>query len=117
MTTPTNLIARAFCVVCALVAAGLTLNAAFDLSLTGFPDSHFTDYAKAVDGPKHVLLWLQAGLATLFVALAVVPMGARARTLAALAAVVALALTAALQWVGVPWYYGTHLGLDNGIGG
>ena len=52
MATPTNLIARAFCVACAVVAAGLTLAAAFDLALTGFPDSHFTDYARAVDDAK-----------------------------------------------------------------
>ena len=89
----------------------------FDLALTGFPDSHFTDYARAVDLPKHVLLWLQAGFAILFVVLAIVPIGVRARTLAGLAAAVALGLTAALHWIGVPWYYGTHLGLDNGIGG
>jgi hypothetical protein len=31
--------------------------------------------------------------------------------------VFALVLVAITAQVGVPWYFGTHLGLDNGIGG
>ena len=30
---------------------------------------------------------------------------------------IALGLVVLVQLVGVPWYFGTHLGLDNGIGG
>ena len=62
-------------------------------------------------------MWVQAGFAALFVVLAAAAIGARARTIAATAALVALALVAAIHLIGIPWYYGTYLGLDNGIGG
>jgi len=34
-----------------------------------------------------------------------------------LLALAALGAVVAVQLLGVPWYFGTHLGLDNGIGG
>jgi Flp pilus assembly pilin Flp len=34
-----------------------------------------------------------------------------------LVAMIALVLVAMVQLVGIPWYFITHLGLDNGIGG
>jgi hypothetical protein len=43
--------------------------------------------------------------------------GARARAVGPLVAIIALGLVVVVQLVGVPWYFGTHLGLDNGIGG
>jgi hypothetical protein len=49
-----------------------------------------------------------------FLALAFVPIGTRARAIGSL---VALVVVAIVQWIGIPWYFITHLGLDNGIGG
>ena len=59
-----KVLAAVACIVGAIAALWFALQAAGDLYLTGFPDSHF-----------------------------------------------------AVQLAGVPWYFGTHLGLDNGIGG
>jgi hypothetical protein len=110
-------IVRVVCVVCVVAALGLAFNAAMDLSLTGFPDGHLTDYDKAVNAPKRILLWVEFGFALLFLVLALLPIGARARAIGLLVALIALVLVVTVQLVGVPWYLGTHLGLDNGIGG
>jgi hypothetical protein len=88
-----------------------------DLSLTGFPDSHLTDYDKAADAPKRILMWMEFGFVPLFLVLAFAPIGTRARGFGLLATLTALALVAVVQLIGVPWYFITHLGLDNGIGG
>jgi hypothetical protein len=45
------------------------------------------------------------------------PISTRRRAVGSLVALVALVLIAIVQWVGIPWYFMTHLGLDNGIGG
>src|ERR1700761_488658 len=105
------------CVVAALAALGLTLLAAWDLYLTGFPDSHFTDYDKAVELPKRILIWVEFGFVPLFLVLAFSPIGTRARAVGLLAALITLGLVVAVQLDGLPWYFITHLGLDNGIGG
>jgi hypothetical protein len=34
-----------------------------------------------------------------------------------LAALTVFILVVLVQLVGIPWYFGAHLGLDNGIGG
>ncbi|SPM29977.1 hypothetical protein [Mycobacterium terramassiliense] len=107
----------AACVVCAVAALGLVSVASADLYLTGFPDSHFTDYDKAADTPKRILIWVEVAFVLAFLTLAFAPIGTRARAIGSLAAVVALALVALVQWIGIPWYFITHLGLDNGIGG
>jgi len=105
------------CVVAALAALGLTLLAAWDLYLTSFPDSHLTDYDKAVETPKRILMWVEFGFVPLFLVLAFSPIGTRMRAIGLLAASTAVVLVAVLQLLGVPWYFITHLGLDNGIGG
>ena len=105
------------CVVAALAALGLSLLAAWDLYLTGFPDSHLTDYDKAVETPKRILMWVEFGFVPLFLVLAFSPIGTRMRAIGLLAASTAVVLVAGAQLLGVPWYFITHLGLDNGIGG
>ena len=117
MTTPATVGARVFCVAGAVLAAVLALSAASALSMTGFPDGHLTDYDKAVDVPKHGLMWVEIGFVVVFLVLALLPIGARARTIAGVGVLVALVSVAAIHWLGVPWYFGTHLRLDNGIGG
>jgi hypothetical protein len=86
-----------------------------DVSMAGFPDGHVTDYEKAVDAPLTILAWMAAGFSFLFLVLAFSPIGARARTVGLLVALIVL--VGIVAQVGVPWYFGTHLGLDNGIGG
>jgi hypothetical protein len=108
---------RVACAVCALAAVLLALMAGSDLYFTGFPDSHLTDYDKAAELPKRVLMWGEWGLVLLFLFLAVWPLSARARTVGMIVGTVGLVTVAAAQWVGIPWYFITHLGLDNGIGG
>src|SRR5277367_4996882 len=88
-----------------VAALWFALQAAGDLALTGFPDSHFTDYDKAVEVPKRILMRVEFGFIPLFLLLAFPRIGARARAVVL------------VQLVGVPWYFGSHLGLDNGIGG
>ena len=105
------------CVGCALAALGLVYFASMDIYLTGFPDSHFTDYDKAADAPKRILVGVEWGFVLLFLVLAFLPISTRARAAGSLVALVTLALIATVQWIGIPWYFITHLGLDNGVGG
>jgi cell division protein FtsW (lipid II flippase) len=115
--TPKRGLVIVACLLCAIAALGLVFVAYTDIYLTGFPDSHSTDYDKAADAPKRVLVWVEWGFVALFLALAFVPIGTRARAIGSLVALVALVLVAIVQWIGIPWYFITHLGLDNGIGG
>jgi hypothetical protein len=112
-----KVLATVACIVGAVAALWFAVQAAGDLYLTGFPDSHFTDYDKAVEVPKRILMWAEFGLVPLFVVVALSRIGPRVRAVGPLVALIALGLVVAVQLVGVPWYFGTHLGLDNGIGG
>jgi hypothetical protein len=104
-------------VICAVGALGLVAFASIDIYLTGFPDSHLTDYDKAAEAPKQILVWVEWGFVPLFLVLAFLPIGTRRRAVGWLVASVALILITIVQSVGIPWYFITHLGLDNGIGG
>jgi hypothetical protein len=44
-------------------------------------------------------------------------LSARARAIGLLAALTVFVLVVVVQLDFVPWYFGSHLGLDNGIGG
>ena len=114
---PKNAPAIIACVVCAIAALGLVYMASMDIYLTGFPDSHLTAYDKAADAPKRIIVWVEWGFVLLFLVLAVLPISPRRRAVGSLVALVTLVLIAIVQWVGIPWYFITHLGLDNGIGG
>jgi hypothetical protein len=105
------------CVICAIAAFGLSLCTYMDVSMFGFPDGYVTDYQKAADTPLTIITWVLAGLGLLFLVLAFPPIGSRVRTIGWLAALIALVLVTAAAKVGVPWYFGIRLGLDNGIGG
>ncbi len=114
---PTSAFVRAACVICAIAAFGLAVWTYMDLSMFGFPDGYVTDYQKAAGTPLTIITWAAAGFGLLFVALAFARIGSRTRLIGGLAALIALALVAAAAQIGVPWYFGTHLGLDNGVGG
>ena len=88
-----------------------------DLCLTGFPDGHLTDYDTAVDAPKRILMWLEFGFVPLFLIIGFSRIGTRARAVGFLAALIVFGLVVVVQLVCVPWYFGSHLGLDNGSGG
>ena len=105
------------CTVGVVAALWFALQAAGDLALTGFPDSHFTDYDNAVEVPKRILMWVEFGFVPLFLLLAVPAICARQRAVGPVVALIVLGLVVLVQLVGVPWYFGSHLGLDNGIGG
>lgn len=103
---------------CVVVALALALALTYsDVSLAGFPDGHVTDYGKAVDTPLRIVTWVALGLAVLAVGLAFSPIGPRVRVIGLFAVLAAVAVVAFIAFVGVPWYFGTRLGLDNGIGG
>ena len=105
------------CVVLAIAALALAFTTSMDVSTDGFPDGHITDYGKAVDGPLTIAAWTEGGFGLLFLALAFSPIGTRARAIGLLVALIAFVIVAVIAQIGVPWYFGTHLGLDNGIGG
>jgi hypothetical protein len=105
------------CLVGSTAALGLAYWTHVGVTMIGFPDGHVTDYGKAIHAPLELLAWAEAGLGLLFLALAVAPICHRIRAVGLLAIVVALVGAASIVQLGVPWYFGTHLGLDNGIGG
>lgn len=105
------------CAVAATAALFISYLAWSDLYLTGFPDGHLTDYDKAADTPKRILAWMELGFVPVFVILASVSIGIRVRAAGLYAGLFALVLVVGVQQVGIPWYFGSHLGLDNGIGG
>jgi hypothetical protein len=115
--TPMRAVVILACIACAIVALGLAFTTLVDVSMAGFPDGHVTDYAKAVDTPLRILGWVAASFGVLFLALACTPIGTRVRGAGLLVALVVFAFVAIVVEVGVPWYFGTHLDLDNGIGG
>ena len=102
---------------CAVAALWLAVTTYMDVSMAGFPDGHVTEFGKAVDGPLWAVTWLSLGLAVLFVALAFSPIRARLRAVGLVVVLAAFVLVALVAEVGIPWYFGTHLGLDNAIGG
>jgi hypothetical protein len=108
---------RILCAVGALVALVLAFFMSSDLYMIGFPDGHLTDYDKASLTSKQVLERAQFGFSALFVLMALVPIGARARLVACLVTLGGSIMLAVTYWAGVPWYFLTHLGLDNGVGG
>ncbi len=108
---------RVVCAVGAVVAFLLAVLAANDLYFAGFPDSHLTDYDRAAETPKRVLMWAQWGFVPLFLVLALAPIRPKVRTIGLFAGLVALVGVGVVQWVGIPWHFITHLGLDNGTGG
>jgi hypothetical protein len=100
--------------IAALWLAFMTFN---EVALAGFPDGDVTDYDKAADGPLGVFSYVEAGFGLLFLVLAFSPIKARRRAAGLLVCLIALVLVAVVVQIGIPWYFGTHLGLDNGIGG
>jgi hypothetical protein len=110
-------VVRVACVVCALAALLLAFMTYSEVALAGFPDGHLTDYDRAANKPLEVFGYVQAAFGVLFLFLAFSPMQARRRSVGLLISLIACVLVAVVVQVGVPWYFGTHLGLDNGIGG
>ena len=113
----TRALPRIACVVFAIAALWLAFMTFNEVALAGFPDGHVTDYDKAADGPLGVFGYVEAGFGLLFLVLAFAPIKPRRRAVGLLACLIALVLVAVIVQVGIPWYFGTHLGLDNGIGG
>lgn len=103
--------------VCAIGALLLAWLTAMQVDFAGFPDGHVTDYDIAAHTPLRVLSYVEAGFAVFFLALAVLPITIRRRAMGLLVCLNAFVLVALVAGFGVPWYFITHLGLDNGIGG
>lgn len=101
----------------AAAAIWLAFTTSMDVSMAGFPDGHLTDYGAAVDTPLQVTMWAAVAFAILFLGLTLSPVRSRSGAIGLPVAVLAFVAVAVVAKVGVPWYYGTHLGLDNGAGG
>ena len=91
---PMRALAIVACLVCAIAAVGLAFMTLMDVAMIGFPDSHVTDYGKAVEAPLTILGWAEAGFGLLFLALAFSPIGLRARAIGLLAALIVFVLVA-----------------------
>ncbi|KAA0103746.1 hypothetical protein [Mycolicibacterium sp. P1-5] len=117
MTSGRPVVVRALCALGAVAALLLAVVAGNDLYFAGFPDSHLTEYDKAAEIPKRVLMWVEWAFVVGFPLLVVSRIAAKTRFAWLFAGLVALALVAIVQWVGLPWYFINHRGLDNGIGG
>jgi hypothetical protein len=115
IAAPMSVLAIIACIVCAIAAVCLAVMTYLGLALVGFPDGHVTDYEKAIEAPLTILAWVEAGFGVLFLALAFSTI--RERAVGLLVTLIAFVLVAIVARFGVPWYFGTHLGLDNGIGG
>ncbi len=101
----------------AAAALWLASTTYLDTSMAGYPDGHLTDYDTAVATPLHIVTWLAAGFAVLFGYLAFSPIRTRAHTVGLLLALVVFGLITTVAVLGIPWFFGTRLGLDTGIGG
>ncbi len=110
-------VARITSVVCAIAALWLAFLTSSGVALAGFPEGHVTDYEQAADPPLQIFGYVEAAFGLLFLLLAFWPIKARRRAVGVLACLVAFVLVAVVAQVGIPWYFGTHLRLDNGIGG
>lgn len=88
-----------------------------ELYYAGFPDGHLTEYERATALPLKLLAG-GFGFAGLYASFLSFRKRARKSRLAGLllAALLIVALVLIMTAV-VPWYYGTHLGLDTGHGG
>jgi len=113
----TGRVGRIFSCLCSVCAIVFFLTTTQEVAFFGFPDSHVTDFQKAVTGPLTILSWVSLALCPYFAVTAAAGHKLKTRpvifvcVLALFIAVMAIALLA------VPWYFGTYLNLDNGIGG
>jgi predicted anti-sigma-YlaC factor YlaD len=110
-------VARIACIVCGIAALGLAFLTFSNVALAGFPDGHVTDYDAAADNPLRVASYVETGFGLLLMVLAFWPTKARNRAVGLFVGRVALVVVAVVAQVGLPLYFGRHLGLDNGIGG
>jgi MFS superfamily sulfate permease-like transporter len=101
----------------AIVALGQAFTTHVGVSMIGFPDGHVTDYGAAVRAPLEYLAWAEALLGCLFLVFAFCSARTRVRSVGLLVTVIAVVGVVLVVKLGVPWYFGTHLALDNGIGG
>jgi hypothetical protein len=104
-------------VTCALATFWAAFIGSMDRFMAGFPDGHVTDYDKAVAGPASIAMWVQIALGLYFLCVAFSAFKTRPKTLPFLIALAAFVLVMTFTQIAIPWYFGTYLGLDNGIGG
>lgn len=101
-----------------LIAAAWSSYLGFqDVALFGFPDGHITDYQRA---SAPVLAALSAALIPLALYFLAVTMNSALFSKTKRWYFFAAVTVILIQYVidpGVPWYFGTHLALDNGVGG
>jgi cell division protein FtsW (lipid II flippase) len=120
MKTPDSLfVSRALSVVSVilgLLAVSIAGLGFWSLSNAGFPDGHVTEYEKATHLLRTILLWMNLALGLYLFRLAIPYPPTRTRAARIVYVISALLLVLACVEIVMPWYFVSHLGLDNGGG-
>ncbi len=87
------------------------------LSMTGFPDGHVTEYEKATELLRTILLWINLALGLYFFRLAIPNLPTRTRVVRMAYVLSMLLFLLAFVEMAMPWYFVDHLGLNDGRGG
>ena len=113
----TSMWSRIVSAVFALVAFWLFIFGQQEIAFFGFPDSHVTDFQKAIKGPLNILLWTECAFGLYFLCLALAGNKLKPRGLQFIAVVIAFIAVVIVATLVLPWFFGVYLQLDNGIGG
>jgi len=114
---PAGGVGRISSALCAIGAVLFFLTTSQEVAFFGFPDSHITDYEKAVAGPLTILSWVSLALSPYFAVTAAAGHKLKTRPVIFVGVVVLFIAVVAIAIFAVPWYFGSCLNLDNGIGG
>ncbi|MBI2809960.1 MAG: hypothetical protein HYX67_03915 [Candidatus Melainabacteria bacterium] len=88
-----------------------------EVAFFGFPDGHITDYEKAATPALKALFATLAPFGVYFLTVTVSSAALiRSKGWFGVAAGCAVLILLVIN-LGIPWYFGTHLALDNGVGG
>jgi hypothetical protein len=108
---------RVISAVLAIVAFSSSYFGFQEVVFFGFPDGHITDYEKAVTPALKALFATLVPFGVYFLTVTV-SSAALIRSKRCFGIVVAIAVLILLVInLGIPWYFGTYLALDNGVGG
>lgn len=112
LSTSIQKIARVCIALPALVLASITR---YEVSNFGFPDGHVTEFQKAVATPLTTLSWALASISLLLIFTSF--SRSKASSIGVPFLFTALVVVFFTTLFVVPWYFGSYLGLDNGMGG
>lgn len=103
--------------VLAFVTITIALAGFWGLSRVGFPDGYITEYEKATQFLRTILLWINLTLGLYLLRLALIDLPIRIKIMRILTVITMLILLLALTEIAIPWYFISVSHLDNGHGG